>query len=199
MTDKELKRLSRAELLEMLLKQSQNAEKLAARLERAKELLGERQLKLDHAGSIAEASLQLNGVFEAAQESVRQYLESIEALEPAQKQALLTEQKEAEHMERMKEMVDEAQRQCDELRTFTFEQCQKEIAAAKEQVQKEWESIPRRLEDFGKENEQYRDLIAAFLEAAYGAQSITDAESTVTGCRSEDGNEDEEEREADSE
>lgn len=199
MTDKELKRLSRAELLEMLLKQSQNAEKLAARLERAKELLGERQLKLDHAGSIAEASLQLNGVFEAAQESVRQYLESIEALEPAQKQALLTEQKEAEHRERMKEMVDEAQRQCDELRTFTFEQCQKEIAAAKEQVQKEWESIPRRLKDFGKENEQYRDLIAAFLEAAYGVQCITDAESTETGCRSEDGNEDEEEREADSE
>lgn len=199
MTDKELRKLSRAELLEMLLRQSQNVEKLTLRLERAKKLLEERELKLEKAGSIAEASLQLNGVFEAAQESVGQYLESIEALEPAQKQVLFIEQKETEHGEKMKKMVYEAQRQCDELRTFTFEQCQKEIAAAKEQVQREWESIPHRLKEFGKENEQYRALIAAFLKEAYGEQSITDTGAAEVCCRGEDGYEDEKEREADCE
>jgi hypothetical protein len=67
MTDKELKKLSRAELLEMLIEQSKRADELQAKLDKAEEELNSRQLKVDEAGSIAEASLRLNGVFEAAQ------------------------------------------------------------------------------------------------------------------------------------
>jgi len=77
MTDKELKRLSRANLLEMLLAQVEENKKLKARLEEMQAQLDDRRIKLDEAGSIAEAALQLNGVFQAAEAAAAQYLENI--------------------------------------------------------------------------------------------------------------------------
>lgn len=80
MTDKELKKLSRYELLEMLLEQSKEVERLKEELEKANALLEERQILIHNAGSIAEASLKLNGVFEAAQKAADQYLENIKQI-----------------------------------------------------------------------------------------------------------------------
>lgn len=77
MTDKELKRLSRSELLEMLIAQASENEKLKQELEDARTALQDRSIAIDNAGSIAEASLQLNGVFEAAQAAAEQYLVNI--------------------------------------------------------------------------------------------------------------------------
>ena len=81
MTDKELRGLSRAELLEMMLELSKENEKLKAEAEELRNQLNEREIKLERAGSIAEASLALNGVFEAAQAAAAQYLENIEQCE----------------------------------------------------------------------------------------------------------------------
>ena len=81
MTDKELKRLSRTELLELLLEQTRQREMLEQRLEEAERKLADRQLQLENAGDIAQAALQINGVMEAAQAAARQYLENIERLE----------------------------------------------------------------------------------------------------------------------
>lgn len=78
MTDKELKRLSRAELLQMLLDKTREAERLQKELEHAKAKLESREIMLQDVGSIAEASLKLSGVFEAAQRAVDLYLENIE-------------------------------------------------------------------------------------------------------------------------
>ena len=77
MTDKELKKLSRAKLLEMLIAQSKEVESLKAQLKEANEKLEDRQIKIENSGSIAEAALQLNGLFEAAQNACEQYLENI--------------------------------------------------------------------------------------------------------------------------
>ncbi|MDO4815894.1 MAG: hypothetical protein Q4A83_04730 [Bacillota bacterium] len=77
MTDKELKRLGRTELLEMLLEQTDENEKLKAELEAAKEKLSSREIIINNSGSLAEASLHLNGVFAAAQAAADQYLENI--------------------------------------------------------------------------------------------------------------------------
>lgn len=81
MTDKELKRLNRSELLEMLIGQMEENEKLKIELEQAREQANSRQIAIDHAGSIAEAALTLNGVFEAAQAAAAQYLENIQQTE----------------------------------------------------------------------------------------------------------------------
>jgi glutathione S-transferase len=80
MTEKELRRLRRSELLELLLDQAQELEKTQAELAEAQEQLKQREILLSNAGSIAEAALQLNHVFEAAQSAGEQYIDSLRAL-----------------------------------------------------------------------------------------------------------------------
>ena len=77
MTSKELKRLSRRELLEMLIEQMKENQRLRNRLEQAEAELENRELVSLRAGSMAEAAMQLNGVFEAADKAARQYLENV--------------------------------------------------------------------------------------------------------------------------
>ena len=78
MTEKELRRLSRAELLEMLLAQTEENRQLKRELQEAREALTDRKIAIEESGSMAEAALRLNGVFEAADQAVRQYLENME-------------------------------------------------------------------------------------------------------------------------
>ena len=60
MTNKELRRLKREELLEMLISQSKEVEELRAEVSELKKKLDDRKICLDKAGSIAEASVLLN-------------------------------------------------------------------------------------------------------------------------------------------
>ena len=83
MKEKKLKRLNRGELLELLLAQTQENEQLQERLKKAEQQLAERYLKVEEAGDLAHAVLELNGVMEAAQEAARQYLDNIKAMEEA--------------------------------------------------------------------------------------------------------------------
>lgn len=80
MTDKTLRRLSRRELVELLLAQSKEVERLRAELAQAEQQLKSRQILLREAGSIAEASLRLNEVFESAQKAADQYLLNVKRL-----------------------------------------------------------------------------------------------------------------------
>ncbi len=77
MTDKDLKRLRRDELLEILIAQSKKMDQMQAELDAARAALESREILLREAGSIAEAALRINGVFEAAQAAAQQYLENI--------------------------------------------------------------------------------------------------------------------------
>lgn len=77
MNDKTLKRLSRMELLEMLVEQSKEVERLKTENQKLTEQLESRRLLVEKAGSIAEASLQVNRIFEAAQRAADQYLENV--------------------------------------------------------------------------------------------------------------------------
>ena len=80
MTEKELRRLSRTDLLEMLLEQSKEVQRLQQELEETKQKLEDRRLMEQEAGSIAEAALRINKVFEAAQQAADQYLENLRRL-----------------------------------------------------------------------------------------------------------------------
>lgn len=113
MTDKELRRLGRRDLLQMLVEQvkiteksrqelaetteqlrelEQNYERLRKRLDQKDARIHEltdtlqaertkREIELREAGSIAEAALRLNGVFETAQKAADQYLYNIRRLQ----------------------------------------------------------------------------------------------------------------------
>lgn len=77
MTNKELRKLKRSELLEIMLEQQKEIERLQKELEAAEAKLEEKEILIGKTGSIAEAALQLNGVFEAAQKAADQYLYNI--------------------------------------------------------------------------------------------------------------------------
>ena len=81
MTNKEFKKLSRSELLEMLLEQSKEVEQLKKQLKAANEALESKNIMLKNTGSIAEASLKLTNIFEEAQKAADIYLENIKNLE----------------------------------------------------------------------------------------------------------------------
>ena len=78
MTDKELRRMSRGELLELLIAQATENERLKQELEQTQAALQARRIAIGNAGSLAEAAMQLNGVFDAAQTAAQQYLENLQ-------------------------------------------------------------------------------------------------------------------------
>jgi len=81
MTDKELKSLSRAEVLELLIDQIKEVERLEKELQAIKEERDNIRIAIKETGSIAEAALKLNGVFEAAQAASDHYLENIRTMQ----------------------------------------------------------------------------------------------------------------------
>lgn len=100
MTEKDLRRLNRYQLLELLIEQTQRADKLQARVEELEKQLQDRELKMDSMGSIAEASLQIGGVFRAVQAAAELYLsaakrngEEIEAAAHRKAEQILKEAK----------------------------------------------------------------------------------------------------------
>ena len=80
MTDKELKKLSRSELLELMLEQSREIDRLQAELEETREALQERNLKIESCGSIAEAAAEVNSLFHAAQRAADMYLLNVQRI-----------------------------------------------------------------------------------------------------------------------
>lgn len=77
MTEKELKKLNRYQLLELIIIQSEQIQELQNQLQQAQEKIDAQNIRIAEAGSIAEASLQLSGIFEAAQSAADIYLENV--------------------------------------------------------------------------------------------------------------------------
>lgn len=72
--EKDLKKLNRYQLLELLIVQTERADKLQLKLEAAEKQLSDQEMKISSLGSMAEASLQVCGVFQAAQEAADMYI-----------------------------------------------------------------------------------------------------------------------------
>lgn len=79
MVPKGLKRLNRRELLEMLLDLSKENDSLRKENLALRQKLESKTIAIDQCGSLAEAALQLNGIFEAAQAACEQYTYNIHA------------------------------------------------------------------------------------------------------------------------
>lgn len=69
--------MKREQLLELMLEQSRRIELLEKQVSELQAKLADRSIVVQESGSIAEAALKLNGVFEAAQRAADQYLESL--------------------------------------------------------------------------------------------------------------------------
>ena len=147
MTDQELRKLKRTELLELLLTQEKENEELRRQLQEARDRLAERKLSLDEAGSIAQAAVRLNGVFEAAQAAADQYLENVRSLSEGQES-------------RCARLEAESRQEADRLLRETEERCTAMLESAKKESQAYWENVSARLEEYYNAHEGLRELLA---------------------------------------
>ena len=77
-----LRKLSKLQLLELLAQQERELQTLRKELAEKEAALADRRIQMESAGSIAEAALKINEVFESAQRAADQYLESLKATKP---------------------------------------------------------------------------------------------------------------------
>lgn len=87
MVNKELKKLNRRELVDLIYQMKKNEDEMQERIIALEKALEERRIHLSKAGSIAEAAMQLTDVFSAAQSTADLYLREIAFMkEEAQKE-----------------------------------------------------------------------------------------------------------------
>lgn len=132
MNQKELKRLSRGDLLEMMLSLSKENEQLRKELHQAKSKLEDRTIAVERSGSLAEAALNLNGVFQAAQAACEQYSLNIRG----QADALLAQ---------AQEKLDGADARCNEIFAQANAQADQILAQARAQAKQILEEAEKKL------------------------------------------------------
>lgn len=138
MTERELRRLSRTDLLELLLAQRKENEQLRCLLDQTQAQLADRTIKINNAGSIAEASMQLSGIFDAAQDSCQYYLDNIRQL--SERQNIVCQQMEAETKEKCDRMVAEAE--------IKSQQCWENCSAKIRQLVDSYSGLQQAMEAF---------------------------------------------------
>lgn len=77
---REIRKLRRIDLLEILLAQNERIDELEQELEETKRQLENKKIKMRKIGTLAEASLQLNQIFEDADAAAKMYLHNIRRL-----------------------------------------------------------------------------------------------------------------------
>lgn len=121
MTYKDLKKLRRMDLLELLIEQKKDNESLRAeiselkqQLEHAESSAENRAITVDSCGTMAEAALVLNGVFESIDAAASQYLENIKRCSMEQEEAfnVIT----ADARKEAAEIISKAQAEAKEIR-----------------------------------------------------------------------------------
>ena len=94
MTDKEFKRLSRAQLIDIIYQLQLQVDELTLQKQDLEKALEDKRLRIGNAGNIAEAALEINDCFRSAQNAAEQYLQEIKAIREeteTQRQSILAQ------------------------------------------------------------------------------------------------------------
>ena len=136
MTDKEFRRLGKAQLLDIIYQLQLQVDELTEKNKRLELALEDRRLRIDNAGSLAAAALEINDFFSNAQVAAEQYLNEIKALRETTEveQQQLHSQAEAEFseaQEKANRLVTEAQTEASRLLLEAQERATSMLNAAK--------------------------------------------------------------------
>ena len=143
---KELKKLSKTQLLEMLCAKEKMLTDLKFENESLKNQINDRRITIENSGSIAEASLKVNEIFAKAQESADIYLESLKSKVDEQDKIL-------------KEQADAAKSVCATMIADAKAQSAKILAGTNERVEQKWANLTARLEEFYSAHAGLLDLL----------------------------------------
>lgn len=173
MTDKEMRSLKRSDLLNMFIEQSKELEVTKNKAEEMRCKLKKKEIQLEDAGNIAEAALQLNGIFENAQATVQQYLDHVRLMSERQKKTCYDKEnnikewcnlKEAETKKKCAAMLEETKQRCEKLEEETRKKCAVMEKNAKIEVEKQWAEISEKLEAFYDAHKGLQKLIEVASE-----------------------------------
>ncbi len=131
MTGKDLQKLTRQDLLELLLEAEKENDSLRAEVESLRAEVADKQLVISKVGSIAEASLLLNGVFTAAQAAADQYVMNVKRV---------CEEKE-ERIRQSQDIVQKAELEAKQLREAAESISRRLIRQAKEESDRYWDMV----------------------------------------------------------
>ena len=156
MKDKDLKRLSRSDLVEIIFRLQENESSLNQQIAQLQKKLNDRRIIIDNSGSIAEAALKLNSVFETAQKAADEYLSSIKHRSSEAAEAVINEaDKEAQSIisdadDKRKEATEELDTKIRIIIEKAKQEADKIVADAKIQAQQIIETAEK---EAGKKNE----------------------------------------------
>lgn len=158
MADRELRRMHRAELIEIIYALKQSEDQLKAQNAALTAQLQDRQLRLEKAGSIAQAALELNNVFAAAQAAADDYLHSVQAsladTDAAAANTLSQARSEARRiLEQAQADADALTAASEQKRTQTEADCKAMVERAEQEVQQRWQAFDRKANEL---LDQYR-------------------------------------------
>ncbi|HHX29958.1 MAG TPA: hypothetical protein GX720_01885 [Clostridiaceae bacterium] len=149
--EKRLKKMNRADLVEVINELSQRESRLKAENMNLRKQLENKRLRLEDAGSIAEATLSLHAVFETAQRAADHYLEEVR-------------QNHAEAEEQAERIVSEARYKADKMLEDTSAECRQMLQQTTEDIQKKLSALTSEIEkeieakvDFKAEEEEAED------------------------------------------
>lgn len=142
MMDQELKRMSRGDLIEIIYQYQSREREYVQKISDLSEQLKDRSSKIENAGSIAEAALSLNQVFEAAQAAADQYVAEVRASN-ADKEA------------QAQQVLSEAASQADTIR----QQAQREYDAMLEKAKQECDAMYNKITELLRNYEELRGLL----------------------------------------
>ena len=91
MTDKEFKRLSRSQLIDIIYQLQLKQDELITENKKLTKALDDKRLRVEKTGNIAEAALEIHNVMQAAQNAATHYLEEIEIRADQEYQRILEE------------------------------------------------------------------------------------------------------------
>lgn len=143
MTDKELKKLHRRDLLELLIHQTEDNEKLQSDVDLLNAQLQSKNVNMAKAGSIAEAVVQVNEVFQKADKIAEEYIENVRLLSERQEETCARMERECQ--EKCDAMVEEAENQC---------------KAKRKEAEEFWAGLSARLDAFYNEHAGLREILA---------------------------------------
>ena len=93
MTDKEFKRLSRSQLIDIIYQLQLKQDELTADNEKLSKALEDKRLRVSKTGNIAEAALEIHNVMQDAQDAAAHYLKEIEIRANNEYQRIMKEAK----------------------------------------------------------------------------------------------------------
>lgn len=136
MDNKELRKLGRKELLEVILAQTKRIEELEILLKKTTNSLNSKKIQIEESGSLAEAVAKISQIFETAQKTADLYLENIKDKAKKNEAKMLKE-----YEKEKQRMLKKVAKECDKKRQEADEYI-KDIEEKVRQLVKDNDDIP---------------------------------------------------------